>query len=86
MWFLYVPLVALALVGVGGLAFGALPLGIICLVIAGLFGIVAVTSRARSMRLDSVDAPSGIPGTRESSYEPRSDPGQTPTGGSTGTP
>lgn len=86
MWLFYVALIAFALVGVGGLALGALPLGIICLLIAGGIGVVAIAGRARSMRVDSVDALSGIPGPREASYEPRSDPNQTPTGGSTGTP
>jgi hypothetical protein len=85
MWFFYVPLVAAVLVALGSLVVGVVPVTITAALIAVLILGLIVAGRARSLRIDSVEAPSGIPGSREASYEARVDPQSTPPGGSTGT-
>jgi hypothetical protein len=82
MWLIYV-LVALAGAVILALT-GLWPIALILLVAAMVLGVVALT-RGSGRRIAQVDAPSNIPTSRESSYEPRVDPSRGATGSSTGT-
>lgn len=67
-------------------AFGLLPVGIVLVVLV----LLAIGGQAvgglRNRRIERVDAPGGIPSTREAAHEARVDPRRAPTGSTTGTP
>jgi hypothetical protein len=83
MWVLYAALVLIAGVAFG---FGVVFVGIIALAALVLVAAFGVAQRSRTMHIEQVEAPQGIPGTREAAAEARVDPSRTPTGSSTGTP
>jgi hypothetical protein len=82
MWLIYA-LVALAGAAILALT-GLWPIALVLLVSAMVLGAVALT-RGTGRRVAEVDAPSPIPSSRESSYQPRVDPSRDPTGSSTAT-
>lgn len=67
-------------------AFGVFPVGIVLVVLVLLAIAGQAVGGLRSRRIERVDAPGGIPGTREAAHESRVDPRRTPTGSTTGTP
>lgn len=86
MWFLYVPVITLVLVAAGSAMLGAFVVAAPALILALVLALVALVARSRTLRLNAVEAPGGIPDSRGAAYEPRQDPRTTATGSSTGTP
>jgi hypothetical protein len=85
MWVVYVAMVVLLAVAIGGGALGGPVVAIVAgIPLLALLGFV-VFSRLRSAQIDST-AGSGIPSSGESSYEPRVSPEREATGSTTGTP
>jgi hypothetical protein len=82
MWMFYIALVVIA--GVS-FALGVIPLGIIAVIVLALAAGYAAVNRGRTAHLETRDAPSGIPNSREAAVETQVDPTRTPAGGSTGT-